>query len=52
MVLYTQPDLAPADLWQRALGDRLPKLWLPKRENIYQVEACRRSGPASWICGR
>jgi acyl-[acyl-carrier-protein]-phospholipid O-acyltransferase/long-chain-fatty-acid--[acyl-carrier-protein] ligase len=37
--LYTRPDLAPGDLWQRLSETDLPKLWLPKRENIYQVDA-------------
>jgi acyl-[acyl-carrier-protein]-phospholipid O-acyltransferase/long-chain-fatty-acid--[acyl-carrier-protein] ligase len=38
-VLYTRPDLAPAVLWQRLSETDLPKLWLPKRENIYHVDA-------------
>ena len=38
-VLYTRPDLAPIDLWQRLSETDLPKLWLPKRENIYHVDA-------------
>jgi acyl-[acyl-carrier-protein]-phospholipid O-acyltransferase/long-chain-fatty-acid--[acyl-carrier-protein] ligase len=39
VVLYTRPDLAPAELWRALSETGLPKLWLPKRENIYQVEA-------------
>jgi acyl-[acyl-carrier-protein]-phospholipid O-acyltransferase / long-chain-fatty-acid--[acyl-carrier-protein] ligase len=38
-VLYARPDLAPDDLWRRLSETDLPKLWLPKRENIYQVES-------------
>ena len=37
--LYTSHDLTPADLWQRLSETDLPRLWLPKRENIYQVES-------------
>ena len=39
VVLYTHPDLPPAELWRALSETGLPKLWLPKRENIYQVEA-------------
>jgi acyl-[acyl-carrier-protein]-phospholipid O-acyltransferase/long-chain-fatty-acid--[acyl-carrier-protein] ligase len=39
VALYTRPDLAPADLWQRLSETDLPRLWLPKRENIYQVDS-------------
>jgi acyl-[acyl-carrier-protein]-phospholipid O-acyltransferase / long-chain-fatty-acid--[acyl-carrier-protein] ligase len=38
VALYTRPDLAPGDLWQRLSESDLPRLWLPKRENIYQVD--------------
>jgi acyl-[acyl-carrier-protein]-phospholipid O-acyltransferase/long-chain-fatty-acid--[acyl-carrier-protein] ligase len=38
-VLYTRPDIVPLELWQRLSETDLPKLWLPKRENIYQVDA-------------
>ena len=39
VALYTRPDLAPGDLWQRLSETDLPRLWIPKRENIYQVES-------------
>jgi acyl-[acyl-carrier-protein]-phospholipid O-acyltransferase/long-chain-fatty-acid--[acyl-carrier-protein] ligase len=39
VALYTTPDLEPGDLWQRLSESDLPKLWLPKRENIYQVDS-------------
>jgi Acyl-CoA synthetases (AMP-forming)/AMP-acid ligases II len=38
VALYTGQDLAPAVLWQRLSETNLPRLWLPKRENIYQVD--------------
>jgi len=36
-VLYTRPDIAPAELWKRMAG--LPPLWRPKRESIFQVDS-------------
>jgi acyl-[acyl-carrier-protein]-phospholipid O-acyltransferase/long-chain-fatty-acid--[acyl-carrier-protein] ligase len=39
VALYTRQDLAPADLWQRLSETDLPRLWLPKRENIYQIDS-------------
>jgi len=39
VVLYTHPEIAPADVWRRLSETDLPKLWLPKRENIYQVKS-------------
>jgi acyl-[acyl-carrier-protein]-phospholipid O-acyltransferase/long-chain-fatty-acid--[acyl-carrier-protein] ligase len=39
VALYVHPALSPADLWQRLAETDLPRLWLPKRENLYQVEA-------------
>ena len=38
-LLYTQSDVTPADLWQRLSGTDLPRLWIPKRDNIYLVDA-------------
>jgi acyl-[acyl-carrier-protein]-phospholipid O-acyltransferase/long-chain-fatty-acid--[acyl-carrier-protein] ligase len=38
-VLYTQADVTPAALWHRLNETSLPKLWVPKQENIYLVEA-------------
>jgi len=37
-VLYTDPNLTPEELWQRLSETDLPKLWLPKLENIHHVE--------------
>jgi acyl-[acyl-carrier-protein]-phospholipid O-acyltransferase/long-chain-fatty-acid--[acyl-carrier-protein] ligase len=39
VALYARPDITPVELWQRLSETNLPKLWLPKRENIYQVES-------------
>jgi acyl-[acyl-carrier-protein]-phospholipid O-acyltransferase/long-chain-fatty-acid--[acyl-carrier-protein] ligase len=39
VALYTRLDMTPLELWQRLSETSLPKLWLPKRENVYQVDA-------------
>jgi acyl-[acyl-carrier-protein]-phospholipid O-acyltransferase/long-chain-fatty-acid--[acyl-carrier-protein] ligase len=39
VVLYVHPNLTPADLHRRISGTDIPRLWLPKRENIYLVES-------------
>ncbi len=36
-LLYTDGNLAPRDLWQRLAESSLPPLWIPKREDIFQV---------------
>jgi acyl-[acyl-carrier-protein]-phospholipid O-acyltransferase/long-chain-fatty-acid--[acyl-carrier-protein] ligase len=38
-LLYTQSETTPSQLWQRLSETELPKLWIPKRENIYVVDA-------------
>jgi acyl-[acyl-carrier-protein]-phospholipid O-acyltransferase/long-chain-fatty-acid--[acyl-carrier-protein] ligase len=38
VALYVRPGLSPAELWQRLSDTELPRLWLPKRENLYPVE--------------
>jgi acyl-[acyl-carrier-protein]-phospholipid O-acyltransferase/long-chain-fatty-acid--[acyl-carrier-protein] ligase len=38
-VLYTDPNITPEELWRRLSESDLPKLWLPKLENIHRVEA-------------
>jgi acyl-[acyl-carrier-protein]-phospholipid O-acyltransferase/long-chain-fatty-acid--[acyl-carrier-protein] ligase len=37
-VLYTDPNITPEELWRRLSETDLPKLWLPKLENIHRVE--------------
>ena len=39
VVLYTCKEVTPDDLWSRLSRTDLPKLWIPKRENCYCVEA-------------
>jgi acyl-[acyl-carrier-protein]-phospholipid O-acyltransferase/long-chain-fatty-acid--[acyl-carrier-protein] ligase len=38
VAFYTRPDVSPHMLWDRLIDSRLPKLWVPKRDNIHQVE--------------
>ena len=39
VVLYTKNDVSAAELWQMLSETQLPKLWIPKQENIYAVDA-------------
>jgi acyl-[acyl-carrier-protein]-phospholipid O-acyltransferase/long-chain-fatty-acid--[acyl-carrier-protein] ligase len=39
VALYTHPEVTPDELWQRVADTDLPRLWLPKRENVYAVES-------------
>jgi acyl-[acyl-carrier-protein]-phospholipid O-acyltransferase/long-chain-fatty-acid--[acyl-carrier-protein] ligase len=39
VALYTAQDVTPAQLYERLAADGLPPLWIPKRENFYQVDA-------------
>ena len=39
VAMYVSTEIQPGDVWQRLAATDLPRLWLPKRENIYCVEA-------------
>jgi acyl-[acyl-carrier-protein]-phospholipid O-acyltransferase/long-chain-fatty-acid--[acyl-carrier-protein] ligase len=39
VMMYVKPEVSPEQLWARLNDSDLPKLWIPKRENIYRVEA-------------
>ncbi len=39
VALYTRADMQPDEVWKQLSDTDLPKLWLPKRENFYQVDA-------------
>jgi acyl-[acyl-carrier-protein]-phospholipid O-acyltransferase/long-chain-fatty-acid--[acyl-carrier-protein] ligase len=39
VAFYTRKDLTPQELWSKLNDSDLPKLWLPKRENLRQIEA-------------
>src|SRR3984957_1836445 len=38
-LLYTQPETLAGQLWQRLSETNLPRLWIPKRENMYLVDS-------------
>jgi acyl-[acyl-carrier-protein]-phospholipid O-acyltransferase / long-chain-fatty-acid--[acyl-carrier-protein] ligase len=38
VLLYTHTQLSPAELWRELGASRLPRLWIPKREDIHVVE--------------
>jgi acyl-[acyl-carrier-protein]-phospholipid O-acyltransferase / long-chain-fatty-acid--[acyl-carrier-protein] ligase len=38
-LLYCLSEIAPVELWRRLSETDLPKLWIPKRDNIYIVDA-------------
>ena len=39
VVLYVERDVTPENLWDQLSQTDLPKLWLPKRENLYAIES-------------
>jgi acyl-[acyl-carrier-protein]-phospholipid O-acyltransferase / long-chain-fatty-acid--[acyl-carrier-protein] ligase len=39
VAFYTDPEVTPAALWDRLCATELPRLWLPKREDLHQVDA-------------
>ncbi len=39
VAFYTRGDLRPDELWSRLLESDLPRLWIPKRENIHLIDA-------------
>jgi acyl-[acyl-carrier-protein]-phospholipid O-acyltransferase/long-chain-fatty-acid--[acyl-carrier-protein] ligase len=44
VVLYVHGTVTPAELWDRLSASEMPRLWLPKRENIYRVEELPQLG--------
>jgi acyl-[acyl-carrier-protein]-phospholipid O-acyltransferase/long-chain-fatty-acid--[acyl-carrier-protein] ligase len=39
VAFYTKKDIAPQELWSKLNDSELPKLWIPKRENLRPIEA-------------
>ena len=39
IAFHTDPSLTPQTLWERVSSTSLPRLWVPKREDIRHVEA-------------
>ena len=44
VALYVHPTLAPADLFRQLGETDMPRLWIPKRENLYPVESLPQLG--------
>ncbi len=38
VIFYQCRELAPDDLWRRLSESELPKLWIPKRDNIFPID--------------
>ena len=39
VALYTDPDLPAQEIWERLSHGDLPKLWIPKRDDLHIVDA-------------
>ncbi len=39
VALYTDPDTSAQEIWERLSRSDLPKLWIPKREDLHVVES-------------
>jgi non-ribosomal peptide synthetase component E (peptide arylation enzyme) len=44
VALYVHAEMEPAELWRRLAETDLPRLWLPKREDLYRVDAIPQLG--------
>jgi acyl-[acyl-carrier-protein]-phospholipid O-acyltransferase/long-chain-fatty-acid--[acyl-carrier-protein] ligase len=39
VAFYTDPRLQPQELWERLCRTELPRIWIPKREDLHHIEA-------------
>ena len=39
VAFYTKKDVPPAHVWEQLNQTALPRLWLPRRDQIFQVES-------------
>lgn len=39
VVFYTRQEVTPEELWKKLCQTELPNLWIPKRENLYRIDA-------------
>ena len=39
MAFYTKKDVPPADVWEQLNQTALPRLWLPRKDQIFFVDA-------------
>ncbi|MBI1912316.1 MAG: MFS transporter [Deltaproteobacteria bacterium] len=44
VIFYTNKEITPAEIRDKLLETELPKLWIPKKENIYLVESIPVTG--------
>jgi acyl-[acyl-carrier-protein]-phospholipid O-acyltransferase / long-chain-fatty-acid--[acyl-carrier-protein] ligase len=44
VALYVHAEMEPAELWRRLAETDLPKLWLPKRDDLHRVDAIPQLG--------
>ncbi|MGH7830403.1 MAG: AMP-binding enzyme, partial [Candidatus Binatia bacterium] len=52
VVFYTQKEIPPEQLWNRLNQTDLPKLWIPKREDIHPIDAIPVLGTGKVDLGR
>jgi acyl-[acyl-carrier-protein]-phospholipid O-acyltransferase/long-chain-fatty-acid--[acyl-carrier-protein] ligase len=38
VAFYTDPDLTPQQLWEGLCATELPRLWIPKREDLHAID--------------
>ena len=39
VALYTDPDLTAQEIWERLSRGEMPRLWIPKREDLHLIDA-------------
>jgi acyl-[acyl-carrier-protein]-phospholipid O-acyltransferase/long-chain-fatty-acid--[acyl-carrier-protein] ligase len=39
VAFYVMPDVDPTQLWERLAESDLPRLWIPKRDNLVSIDA-------------
>ena len=39
VAFYTDPVLQPGDLWEQLADTTLPRLWIPKKDDIHFIES-------------
>jgi acyl-[acyl-carrier-protein]-phospholipid O-acyltransferase/long-chain-fatty-acid--[acyl-carrier-protein] ligase len=44
VALYVHCGITPSEVWQRLSATSLPRLWIPKRENIFAIESLPHLG--------
>ena len=39
VALYAESSVSPGDLWEKLTQTELPRLWLPKRDDLHVIDA-------------